>query len=180
MENNIKHSEDFLKSVIKKNTGLSAPENYFENAEDKFSAFLKEEKFPKENGFSIPDNYFEKVEDSIINKVIVSKKGKVISLKDKIIRFIPIAAAASVVLFLSINFYNNFKTDEINFDTLAETDIENWVIENASDISDEDFAALINNEVYNENDFAFASLNNTDIEDYIIDSENTSLLNENY
>ncbi|GAB7257601.1 hypothetical protein [Polaribacter sp. OB-PA-B3] len=180
MENNIKNSEDFLKSVIKKNTGLSAPKNYFENAEDKFSAFLKEEKFPKENGFSIPNNYFDALEDSILNKVNTPKKGKVISLKDRIIKFIPVAAAACVALFLSINFYNNFKTDEINFDSLAEVDIENWVIENASDISDEDFATLIHNEVNNENDFAFASLNNTDIENYIIDSDNTSLLNENY
>ena len=56
----------------------------------------------------------------------------------------------------------------------------NGVIENSNELSNEDFAALLNNEITNENDFALTDLSNGAIEDYIIYSNSTSLLNENY
>ncbi|MDX6747150.1 hypothetical protein SHK09_10140 [Polaribacter sp. PL03] len=179
MENKIKNSEDYLKSVLDKNTGFSAPKNYFSDTEDKFASFLLEDKLPKEDGFTMPENYFEQLESSITDKIIPKKEVKVISFKTKFLKYIPVAAAASLALFLSINYFNPLNND-VSFDSLAQSDIENWIIENSNELSDDDFAALLQTEITSENDFALTDLNNDDIEEYIIDSENTSLFNENY
>ncbi|AUC83931.1 hypothetical protein CW731_00895 [Polaribacter sp. ALD11] len=180
MENNINNSEDFLKQVLNKSTGFSVPKNYFSDAEDRFSSFLIEDELPKENGFIIPENYFEGLENSIIKKIATKKEVKVISLKNKLLKYIPIATAASVALFLSINYFNTYSNEEVSFENLAQSDIENWIIENSNELSDQDFATLLHSEITNENDFALTDLNNNDIEEYIIDSGSTSLLNENY
>ncbi|QOD61667.1 hypothetical protein H9I45_04240 [Polaribacter haliotis] len=180
MKENIKNSEDFLKSITGKNTGFSAPSNYFENAEDRFSSFIFEESLSKENAFKIPDNYFNKLEDSILNTVILDKKEpKVISLKSRILKLIPVATAASIALFIGLTYFNNLdNTTEINFDSVAETDIENWMIDNFNELSNEDFASVLNSKIINENDFAFSNIKDDAIEDYIISTENTSILNE--
>lgn len=180
MENNIKNSEDYLKSVLKKSTGFSAPKNYFSEVEEKLSYFIFEEKLPKESGFKTPDTYFDTLENSILDKVTQKKEVKVISLKDRLLKFIPIAAAASVVLFISINLFNNNTTETVNFDNLAQIDIENWIVENATELIIDDFAMILDAEIMNEDDFAFTDLKNDAIEDYIINTDNTSLLNENY
>lgn len=173
MENKIKNNEDFLKSVLNKKTGFSAPKNYFSDAENQLACFLTEDKLPKENGFTLPENYFEELETSIIKK-------KVISLKSKFLKYIPMAAAASLVLFLSLNYLSPQNKEKVSFENLAQSDIENWVLENTNELSDEDFSALLQREITNENDFALTDINNNAIEEFIIDSENTSLLNDNY
>lgn len=180
MKDNLNNSEDFLKSVLHKDTGFSAPKNYFSEAEDSFSSFLSEDKLPKENGFTVPENYFDALENSIIKKVVPQKGVKVISLKSMLLKYIPIAAAASVALFLSLNYLNPWNTEEVSFETLAQSDIENWVIENSNELSDQDFVALLHSAIVNENDFALTDIKNDDIEEYIIYSEDISLLNENY
>ncbi|TXD48270.1 hypothetical protein [Polaribacter sp. IC073] len=180
MDNKIRNSEDFLKSVLNKKTGFSAPKNYLSGAEDQLASFLTEDKLPKENGFTIPENYFEELEASITEKIVPNKEVKVISLKSKLLKYIPMAAAASLALFLSLNYLSLQSTKEVSFENLAHSDIENWVLENANELSDEDFAALLQREITNENDFALTDINNNDIEEYIIDSENSSLLNDNY
>lgn len=179
MENKIKNSEEFLNSVTNKSTGFSTPKNYFSSVEDKFSTFLIEDKLPKENGFTTPTNYFNNLEDVILKNTSPKKEVKVISLKSRILKYIPIAAAASVALFLSINYSSIFNT-EVSFDNLAESDIESWVMDNSNELSDQDFAALLSNEIANENDFALTDINSDAIEDYIIYSEDTSTINENY
>ncbi|MFT5214671.1 MAG: hypothetical protein ACI9WV_002403, partial [Patiriisocius sp.] len=74
MENSKNNSENFLKSARNKDTGFIAPKNYFKDAENNFSTFLKENKFPKENGLVAPKNYFEDLEQSIINKIAIKKE----------------------------------------------------------------------------------------------------------
>ncbi|WP_299670873.1 hypothetical protein [uncultured Polaribacter sp.] len=181
MKNNIENSEEFLKSVLNKSTGFTTPKNYFSETEDRFSMFLMEDKLSNTKSFKTPDNYFDKLEDKILERTFLKKETKVISLKDRLFKYIPITAAASVVLFLSINYFSISTTsNKVNFDAIAQADIENWIFDNSTDLSDEDFVAVLNNEIVNENDFAFTSLENDIIEDYIISSENISLLNEIY
>ena len=180
MEQEINKSEAFLKSVLHNSTGFSVPENYFNTAEDRFSSFLKEKELPKESGFSIPENYFKKLEKSILEKTGLKKEAKVISLKSKFLKYIPVAAVASIVLFLSINYFTSSNDSEINFDLLERTDIENWIVENSNELSDKDFITLLHNEISNENDFALTDLQNDAIEEYMINIEESTLLNENY
>jgi hypothetical protein len=181
MKHNLNNSEEFLKSVLQKDTGFSAPKNYFSEAENSFASFLSENKIPKENGFTIPENYFKDIENSIIEKTVPKKAVKIISLKKTLLKYIPIATAASIALFLSMNYLNpSNTTEEVNFENLAESDIENWIIENSNELSDQDFAALLHSTIINENDFALTDIKNDAIEEYMIYSEDTSLLNENY
>jgi hypothetical protein len=181
MKHNLNNREDFLKSVLHKDTGFTAPKNYFNEAEDCFSSFLSENKLPKENGFKVPKSYFKDIENSIIEKVVPKKVVKITSLKRVLLKYIPIATAASIALFLSINYLNpSNSTKEVSFETLAQSDLENWIVDNSNELSDQDFVALLHSNIINENDFALTDIRNDDIEEYIIYSENTSLLNENY
>jgi hypothetical protein len=181
MKHNLNNSEEFLKSVLPKDTGFSVPENYFSKAKDSFSSFLSENKIPKKIGFTVPENYFKDVENSIIEKAIPKKAVKIISLKKALLKYIPIATAASIALFLSINYLNpSNTTQEVNFENLAQSDIENWIIENSNELSDHYFATLLHGTIINENDFALTDIKNDAIEAYLIYSEDTSLLNENY
>ena len=180
MEQEINNSEVFLKSVLQNSVGFSVPKDYFNTAEDRFSSFLIERELPEETGFSIPENYFQNVEKSILKKTGFKKEVKVISLKSKFLKYIPFAAVASVALLLSINYFTSLNTLEINFDTLERTDIENWIVENSNELSDKDFVAILHSEISNENDFALTDIQNNAIEDYMINIEESSLLNENY
>ena len=180
MEQEINKSEAFLKSVLQNSTGFSVPKDYFDTAEDRFSSFLIEKELPEETGFFVPENYFQTVEKSILKKTGFKKEVKVISLKSKFLKYIPVAAVASIALFLSINYFTSSNYSEINFDLLERTDIENWIVENSNELSDKDFITLLHNEISNENDFALTDLQNDAIEDYMINIEESSLLNDNY
>lgn len=179
MENNLKNSEDYLRKILQKDTGFSTPKKYFSKVEETLSSIIFEEKLPKKNGLQTPENYFNNLEDTILDKVI-TKKVKVVSLKNRLLKYIPIATAASIALFLSINFINGSNSKSINFDNLAQVDIENWIIDNATELTTEDFETILNTESINEEDFAFTDLKNDAIEDYIIDTDHTFLLNEDY
>jgi|TARA_B110000263_G_scaffold218889_1_gene205807 hypothetical protein len=180
MEQEINKSEAFLKSVLQNSTGFSVPKDYFDTAEDRFSSFLIEKELPEETGFFVPENYFQTVEKSILKKTGFKKEVKVISLKSKFLKYIPVAAVASIALFLSINYFTSSNYSEINFDLLERTDIENWIVENSNELSDKDFITLLHNEISNENDFALTDLQNDAIEEYMINIEESTLLNENY
>jgi hypothetical protein len=180
MENNRNHIENFLKSVLNKDTGFTAPKNYFKDAEDNCSAFLVVHTFPKGNGLAAPKNYFEELEQSIINKIAIKKEVGVLSLRTRLLKYLPLATAAFVALFLSLNYLIPSNTKSTSFETLAQPDLENWIVDNSNELSDQDFVALLHSNIINENDFALTDIRNDDIEEYIIYSENTSLLNENY
>ncbi len=178
MEEKIKNSELYLNSVLGEKSNFSAPKDYFNNIENRFFISLAEQNIPNKDGFSTPNSYFDSLENSILSKVKSKEKTiKVISLKQRFYKIIPAAIAASIALFISINYFTN-KNTEINFDNLAQTDIENWFLESSSNITSEDIATFINVDDINVNDFAYTNIDDDDIEDYIIYNENTTLLNE--
>jgi hypothetical protein len=180
MEKNKNHSEKFLKSVLHKDTGFTAPKNYFKDAEDNFSAFLVVDTFPKENGLDAPKDYFENLEQSIINKIAIKKEVRVLSLRKRLLKYIPLGTAAFIALFLSLNYLIPSNSESTSFDTLAQSDIEHWIVENSNELSNQDFAILLHNNIADENDFALTDIKNDEIEEYIINSEDTSILNEIY
>jgi uncharacterized protein (DUF924 family) len=180
MENDRNNNENFVKSELRKDTGFIAPKNYFKDVEDNFSVFLLKDKFPKENSFTTPKDYFEELEQSIVNRITIKKEVKTLSLKMHLLKYIPYATAASVALFLSLNYFISSAAKDASFDTLVQSDIEHWVVENSSELSDQDFATLIYSNLTNENDFALTDIKNDAIEEYIINSEDSSILNEIY
>lgn len=180
MKTNSTNNEDFLKSVLKKKTGFKTPDNYFSDAENRFTSFLSEEKIPKKTGFKTPDNYFDNLENSILNKITIPKKEvKIISLKQRVFKIIPIAAAACVALFLSLNSFNFNTSKNISFDDLAENEVENWISNNLNLLSEEDFAYAYTNIDFDESDIIPSSITHDDIENYLSNEENISLILEN-
>jgi len=177
MEDKTKNSEEFLNSVLGNKNGFSIPKDYFENSEERLLGFLSEEKLPNKNPFSTPNLYFDSLEETIFNKVTaVEKTTKIISLKDRIYKVIPFGMAASILLFVGLTYFNNTNT-EVNFDNLAQSDIETWIIDNSYDMTTQDIATLIPAENIYTSDFAFANIDDDEIEDYII-SNDTTILNE--
>jgi len=126
------------KNNIKKENGFKVPENYFESIEDRFFDEIKIDKLPDKEGFNIPEDYFESIEDNVFEKInsekelILNKETKVILLRERVVkRLILVAIAASFLIFSGIIYFNNQK---LNFDKLAQNDIENWIDENINEI----------------------------------------------
>jgi hypothetical protein len=167
MDNELKNSEDFIRELTSK-SGFSTPTDYFDQVEDRFSSKLREEALPKNHGFKVPDAYFNGLEDAILAKVV--KQPKVISLRKRIIKMIPAAAAASVALFLALNF--------ISFEEEVTTqEIENWFKNDIYRISSDDITIAFE-DIDLSDEESVSSLNMDEIENYLENIDTSPLLNE--
>ena len=178
MENEIKHSEAFISNKIGKKPGFTTPSNYFNNLEDDISIKISEENFIKKNPFKVPDTYFSNLENKIIANVSSEEKkeNKVISLKNKILKIIPFAAAASIALFIGLNSYV-FKSDNTyNLEDLSDDDFEQWL--DFSTINTDDIVEILPEDILEINEFSFTLIEDESIEDYISFTDNASILNE--
>jgi len=173
MNKELKHSIDFLNQKVGKNTGFSTPENYFQEVEENLSSISFITNFPKERTFTTPDNYFVSVNDSILEKLAPKKNKdvKIISLKERFLQYIPMAAAASVLLFIGINYFSTQKT---TFDDITITDIESWFENGYGETYTEELATAINTSDIE--DDLFASISDESLENYLLDS--TTPLND--
>ena len=165
--NDIKH-KDSPKS------GFTIPKGYFDGLEEELMAKVVTEELPHETGFNIPTAYFNSVEQQIIEKVTDKPKTKVIDFKELLLkRVIPIAAAASLLLFFVFNF--NKKTVYIN--NVASTDIENWIDQGLIDVDAYEIAEVYNDINLNNNTFItsdddlFNNLNGDEIETYLLENQ---------
>lgn len=174
MKDNNTHKKFTSLEDIKK-TGFSTPENFFNSFEDDLFSKISEENLPSKNGFSTPDGYFEELENQIFDKIALEEKpeAKVISLKSRILKTIPYAAAASVLLFIGLNYFSSIN-NSVTFEDLSTTEIENWL---DTDISGTEIAEVISEIDFNEADFT-NNINDTEIEDYLDNIDTSTLLNE--
>jgi len=161
-----------LKDLNIKSAGFKVPYYYFDNIETKIISKINND---------IPANYFEDVEKKILSKLNIdkSKKVKVIRLNPQLFkRLIPIVAAASVILFIGLNFFN--KKNIINFETLDTSNISNWIELNSDNsntyvlgeyLNSDDLTNIANNNSTNikESDLV-EYLNDTNIEDLMINN----------
>lgn len=130
-----------MKQEHKKNP-FRTPEGYFEN----FSGSLKNrfaEKnsgIPKKEGFVVPDAYFERLHDNIRQKLDV-EEVKVIPLYGYRKYYV---AAASVAAIAAVIFtLNRGTSEEITFDDIAKSDIENYFDEYSLDFSPFEIAEVV-------------------------------------
>jgi hypothetical protein len=177
MENEIKHSIDFINKKVGNKNNFSVPTNYFDHLEDDISLKISEKSFKKNNAFKIPETYFNTIEDNILTTISSQeKKTKVISFKQRLLKLIPYAAAASIALFIGLNSFVFNTNDILTFDMVSDDDIEYWLDENT--ISTSEIGIILEDEISDENAFYFTKLEDESIEDYINSIDNTSLLNE--
>ena len=179
MKNKTPNSESFLEEKTGIKTGFSSPTNYFDNLEEAISAKLIEEALPKAHGFKVSENYFTSLEDQIISKISSEEKSikhtKVISLKDRLLKIIPIAAA-SIVLFIGLNSYVFDTINSTSIDYISDNDMEYFLESNA--VNTIDFAAVFNDDIENESILSLTNIEDESIEDYMNSIDNTYLLNE--
>lgn len=175
MSKELKHSVDFLNQKVGKETAFSTPENYFNEVEDTIYTSAITDSFPSKNPFSTPTNYFNTVEDSILSKInLKGKEVKVISLRKRILQYVPTAAAASVLLFVGINYFNNQKT---TLDDITINEIESWYENGYGTTYNEELASAIS--IADIEEEIFTSISEESIEDYIIvNNTNNTLLSD--
>lgn len=177
MENEIKHNEDNIQKQVGKRSRFSVPTNYFDDVEFDITSKIVTDNFDKTNAHEVPKNYFEVLENQILESVSSSKKTtKVISLKKRILKTIPFAAAACIALFISLNTFVFNAAEKVNFEAISDVEIESWLDDNT--MSTSEIATLLGDEILYENMFSFADLEDESIEDYINSIDNSSLLNE--
>ncbi|MFT4643313.1 MAG: hypothetical protein ACI89R_001158 [Candidatus Azotimanducaceae bacterium] len=140
---------------------FKTPENYFETIEDSVLNHIHK----TDAAFSIPEGYFDTIEDNVLEKI--NKEHKVISLKNRIVKqFIPFIAAASLLLFISLQFFNTHDTDL--FASLETSEIENWIENDELGLNSYEIASL-----YDDID-----IENLDINSLYDDDEMLNYLNE--
>ena len=169
MDNELKNSEDFIRERTARE-GFSVPENYFDSVEDIFSTKLKEETLPKHDGFKTPENYFDTLEDIILDKVAPLKVTKVIPLRRRFIKMMPVAAAAIITLLIVFN-----RPADIEDPTPDE--IANWFENDIYRISSDDISIAFE-DVELDDDVVDTSIDIDDIETYLENIDTSSLLNE--
>lgn len=110
-----------------KNNAFKTPENYFEGFNDRLLDRLKEggSAFPKEDGLKVPEDYFDTLNEKITDKLHQNSSPKVISLQPY--RKYYLAAAAVAALFILVLGLQQFGSKELTFDSLANSDIENYL-----------------------------------------------------
>ena len=166
MDNNKKHIIKGLTSNLEGKSGFTTPKNYFDDVEDSFFTKVSESKLPKQTGFEVSTSYFDNLEETILDKLNPKKEVKVISFKDRVLKFIPIAAAASVVIFISINFF--FKnTSTVTLDDISTTEIESWYENGYGEINNNDLVLSFDDEDFDDDELLISSINDADIENYL-------------
>lgn len=168
MDNRLKNSEEYLRKNSLE-TGFSTPKDYFDSIENAFSAKLREEDLPDGHGFATPEMYFEGLEDRVLANVIEPKETKVISLRRKVLRFIPAAAAAAIALLVVFNMIDN--TEEISTDEIA-----SWFESDIYRITSDDLSLAL--EDVDLEDDVVTSIEVDDIENYLQNIDTTPFLDE--
>ena len=188
IDKELKNIAPSLYQLKKLGTGFSVPKSYFETVETTIAFDIFNTN--KEKVFKIPDNYFKSVEGNVLNKIQeidaefsipegyfdtiedavlekINSEPKVISIKSRIIKqFIPFIAAASLLLFISLQFFNTPDTDL--FSSLETTEIENWIENNNLGLNSYEIASI----------YEDIDIENLDINSLYDDDEMLNYLND--
>jgi hypothetical protein len=149
-----------------KNNPFKTPEGYFESFTDGLMNRLSEERpsLPESEGFDLPDGYFETLHEKILHK-IEAKETKIIPLNSNKKYYYAAASIAAIVLLV---FGLNWNTPEtLNFDELAEADIESYFESNTYDLSAYEIAEVIPLYELEINDILTNRFNEDNVVDYL-------------
>ncbi len=143
-----------LSELKKLGSGFGTPKGYFETVENAVFENLQE------SVFSVPQGYFDTVEDAVFEKI--NDETRVISFKRRFAkRIIPIAVAASLLLFVTLQIFNPNKKDI--FAQIEISEIENWIENGDLELSPYEIAAA-----YEDIDLEILDFSNTYNDDDLI------------
>ena len=176
MNKETKNTTDFINQKTGKNTGFLIPKNYFDELEDNFTSEITIRSLSKKEAFTTPSNYFNTIENTILTKldITTSKETKVISLQKRILQFVPLSAAAAVLLFIGLNYFNTNNTN--TFDDITYTEITSWYENGYGETYNTDLATFLESEDF-EDDF-LTSINDNNLENYLDNIDEATFINE--
>ena len=173
MDNKQQHTIKYLNQTIGKKTGFSIPEDYFNDVEETILTAKSTEVLPTENAFKVPDNYFDSLENNISHQLKSTNKKPVITLQKRLLKYMLLATAAAILLFIGIN---RFNVNTFSFDDVTLTDLE-FLHENGyTTIYTDELAITLNSDDFY--DDILPSVNDESLEDYFNTIDNTTILNE--
>lgn len=178
---------ELLESKLKSKIGIQNPfkvnENYFENFEDSIIDSIIDSLENQHNKsikstLKVPENYFENFEQRVLSKLnstTENKKVKVISLRSKIIKIsATITVAASLALFF---IFNQQQNDDLTFDSLALSEIEEWIDQDQLDLDAYQIAAVYTETKLQPN-IINSTINEDELEEFLRNENINELLNE--
>lgn len=171
---------ELLESKLKSKTGIQNPfivnKNYFDNFEDSILESIKNQHH--KSTLKVPENYFENFEQKVLSKLkntTENKEVKVIFLRSRIIKTsATIAVAASLALFF---IFNQQQNDNLTFDSLALSEIEEWIDQDKLDLDAYQIAAVYTETKLQPN-ILNASINEDDLEEFLKYENINELLHE--
>ncbi|WP_369047536.1 hypothetical protein [Tenacibaculum sp. UWU-22] len=176
MNTNIKHSESYINSKTGKKTGFKVHSTYFDEFEDTFFTNLSTDTLPEKSGFTVSKTYFDTLESAVLSTLSLKEpKAKIVSIRKMLLHFIPVAAAASVLLFIGINYFSSSST-KTTIDNITPKEIELWYDSNYGSIDETEFASAIDS--FNFDESEFLTSNQNEIENYLENIDPATLINE--
>jgi hypothetical protein len=138
-----------------KNSGFKVPQDYFEGLEDSILNEAKLKSIVSDTGFKTPDGYFDNFE------VTIEKETKVISIFSKKNMLFVSSIAAAIVLFFSLNIFDN---SPLTFNDLDTTTVDNYILDETE--IGELTPLFLNNEL-SETEFIDYSLSDEALDGYL-------------
>ncbi len=160
-----------MEASNKKNP-FKTPEGYFENFTDGLMDKLNQEKgnLPMEDGFVVPENYFNGLHKKIQEK-LNPEETKVVQLNPWKEYYIAAASIAAIlIVFFGLNW--NFQ-QEISFEDLASTDIENYFESIELGLTTYEIAELLPVDELEINDILENQFDEENVIDYLNDNVDT-------
>lgn len=149
-----------------KKTGFKVPQNYFEEFENSILTEAKLKNLVIDSGFKAPEGYLDNF------SVPIEKETKVISIFSKKNMLLVSSIAAAIVLFFSLNVFDN---SPLSFDDLDTTTVDNYIL-NETEIGD--LTSLFQDNELSENQFIDYSLSDEALDNYIENIDFNDLYSE--
>lgn len=181
---NVEHSifNKLSEENLPKENGFNTPENYFDELEESLLSNITKMELPKKAEFDVPKDYFSSLENTILSKLEVEKDAsketvkevKVISLSQRIRKYIPAATAASVILFITSYF---FTSKIVINNELSDSEIVAWLDDGYGETSSYELATLLTDDEFSEDELPI-QLEDDEIDAYLNTIDNASLIIE--
>ncbi len=163
-----------IEMQLKLKTGTDNPfkitNQYFENFEDTLTYKLDKaiQASQKRTTLKVPEDYFDTIEHNVLLKLKTTsteKEVKVVQLRARFIKFTAITAVAASLTLLFI--FNPFQPSvKVSFDSLALSDIENWINQDNLNLDAYQIAAVYN-DVQLQSNLINSNIKEDDLVDYL-------------
>lgn len=161
-------------SIKTKDTGFNIPDQYFENFERKILTTIadkEQEKIDfckvKKPGFTVPNQYFETLERTLSTKILKKESTtKVISIP--VVKKLIYLSGIATMIVLAVVLWKQEQTSTLDFDSIAISDIQEYIRNGNIEVSDDELAVLLDTEISLMESFEDTHLSDEDLENYLL------------